>query len=310
MRELNFENHDDNDPSPWLALFLDQSVPMVPEVKAAYLEGKASWTRQYLLPVLRPFLYLLVGVFQIFKILTPKSWSAPLFLHKFIVFCLKRFVRPEANYLILRHFHLGTQVIQFLCRNLDVPETIQKPLFPKRIEDLRDNLFVQHDINLYNFVIHMNKQYRDQGRRVKAKPDIDFSAVQDVELKLEDFPNGRLNFIDLETAIEMIGPFFQLFISDTEYWRASISLQLDETIGVYMATLLNKPERLFFVNNKHPLCANNVVEAPRRLVLHGLSTEMVHASLLELKAMKTLRPKKTISREFVPTSMELQDAPV
>ena len=46
------------------------------------------------------------------------------------------------------------------------------------------------------------------------------------------------NFIDLQTAIELFTPVYQLFLTDNDFWRATNSLQLDETIGLYVATLL------------------------------------------------------------------------
>jgi hypothetical protein len=278
---FNIENHRDDNPSTWLALYLDQSVPMDPYMKRAYINSLRSRCRQYFLPLVKPFLHLLVGIFQIIKSICPFNFSAHRFLHKTISWGLYFFVKPEANLVILRHFHLGTMVINFLCDNLGVDRKIQEPLYPKSVFDISNdmNVVVQHDVNLYNFVIHWNKQ----GKQVEHKTDLNFDAVHEVDLKLEDFPNRWTNFLDVETACEMIAPFFQLLCTDEEYWRASISLQLDETIGVYMATLLNHPSRLFMVNNKHPLLPNNIVEAPRRLMLHGLSTEMVYQFLVNLK---------------------------
>jgi hypothetical protein len=37
------------------------------------------------------------------------------------------------------------------------------------------------------------------------------------------------------------------------------------------------------VNNKHPLVPMSTLRAGYRLVLHGLSTEMLHALLMDLK---------------------------
>ena len=60
----------------------------------------------------------------------------------------------------------------------------------------------------------------------------------------------------------------------------------DETIGVYCARLTGLPEHLVMLNNKHPLVPESTLRAGYRLVLHGLSTEMLHGLLLQLKAQQ------------------------
>jgi hypothetical protein len=72
-------------------------------------------------------------------------------------------------------------------------------------------------------------------------------------------------------------------INSTDFWRASNSLPLDETIGIYVATIMNSPQHLILLNNKHPLVPMSTLRAGYRLVLHGLSTEMLHALLMEMK---------------------------
>jgi hypothetical protein len=83
----------------------------------------------------------------------------------------------------------------------------------------------------------------------------------------------------LQSAIELFTPLYQLMLTDNDFWRAANSLQLDETIGIYTATLLAAPEHLVLVNNKHPLVPLSTLRAGHRLVIHGLSTEMLHSLL-------------------------------
>ena len=45
---------DERDPSPWLALYLDQSTPLPDAVKAAWLHDCSGGSRQFFLPLLRP----------------------------------------------------------------------------------------------------------------------------------------------------------------------------------------------------------------------------------------------------------------
>src|SRR5690606_40827436 len=65
-------------------------------------------------------------------------------------------------------------------------------------------------------------------------------------------------------------------LTDNDFWRASNSLQLDEVIGVYAATIMSCPEKLIALNNKHPMIPLPTYGAGFRLTLHGLSTEVLH----------------------------------
>lgn len=275
--------HDPRDPNPWLALYLDASGPLADEVKRAWLADASTRSRQFLLPVVRPLARLSIVLIQLLKIVTPRSWTSSRVLHRLIAWGMKHFVSPEANWLILRHFHLGSQVLAFIGRNA-VPgqELPSHPLSPPDIDALKDDVFLQHDLNLFNFVINLNRALG--GRAIEPPAKLDYSMIRQPDLRIEDMPKRWTNVIDLQTAIEVYTPVYQLFLTDNDFWRATNSLQLDEVIGIYCATLLGRPDYLVFLNNKHPLVPLTTLRAGFRLVLHGLSTEMLHALLSRAKA--------------------------
>jgi hypothetical protein len=276
------DDHNPADPSPWLALYLDKSSPLSDEIKQAWLADSASRSRQFLMPVVRPLARSCIVIFQLVKAVLPKRWQAPKFLHRILAEGLKAWVTPQANWMILRHFHFGSDILAFIGANAAV-RIPSRPLRPIAIDDLKDNLFVQHDVNLFNFVIYLNRALQDQGRTLEPPPQLDLSMVNPCPVALADMPHGKLNFIDLQTAIEIFTPIYQLLLTDNDFWRASNSLQLDETVGMYCARLTGMPEHLVLLNNKHPLVPESTLRAGHRLVLHGLSTEMLHALLLQLK---------------------------
>lgn len=281
--------HDPRDPNPWLALYLDASGPLADDVKRAWLSDAASRSRQFVLPVVRPLARLAIVLIQLLKILMPNDLTSSRVLHRMIVWGMKTFVRPEANWLILRHFHLGSQVLAFIGRNALPGQSLPShPLKPADIDALRDDVFLQHDLNLFNFVIHLNRALG--GKPIEPPEHPDFSMIEQPPLRLQDMPDRWTNFIDLQTAIEVYTPVYQLFLTDNDFWRATNSLQLDEVIAIYAATLLKKPEYLVFLNNKHPLVPLTTLRAGFRLVLHGLSTEMLHALLSRAKADQELLP--------------------
>jgi hypothetical protein len=221
---------------------------------------------------------------QLLKLVTPKRWRAVVPLHKAIAWGMKTFVSYEANWLIMRHFHLGAEIQQFIVKNLpgiEIPD-LHFMRF-ERIDDLSEDAFLKHDINLFNFIIWLNQALRRQERQISAPEKLDFSMITDGEFPIKDIPRTHWNRIDLLTAIEVYTPVFQFCLTDSDFWRASNSLQLDETIAIYASRLLNDALPLLLANNKHPMIAQNVIGAGYRLVLHGLATEMLHAYLIEKK---------------------------
>lgn len=270
------------DPNPWLALYLDQSIPLDPDAKAALVLDTRSWSRQFLLPLVRPIARTFIVLLQLLKTVVPNALTSSRFLHRLIYWGLKHFVAPEANFLILRHFHIGTEILAFLRSNVpfDLPAD---PLRPARLEDVKDDLFLKHDLNLFNFVIDLNRALKESGKAFTRPERLDFSAITDGPFPLPEFPRRWTNFVDVATAIELYTPLYQAFLTDADFWRASNSLQLDETVALYVAALLGEGTHLALVNNKHPLVPLSTLKAGSRLVLHGLAAEALHELLVQHK---------------------------
>jgi hypothetical protein len=275
--------HDPGDPNPWLALYLDHSTPLNPEVKQAWLSDSSSGCRQFALPLVRPMARAAIILLQLVKIVVPTGLTSSRLLHRFVAWGLRMFVRPEANWLLLRHFHIGSEILDFIARNVPGTNVPLNPLRPLSLSQLRDHLFVKHDLNLFNFVINLNRELRTQGREVTRPPALVFDGISEGAFGIERMPDTWHNVIDLQTAIELFTPVYQLFLTDNDFWRATNSLQLDETIAIYVARILEQPHNLVLLNNKHPLVPESTLRAGYRLVLHGLASEMLYELLVRAK---------------------------
>ena len=281
-----FENlkNDPKNPSHWHTLFLDRSIPFSPDAKAAFLYDSGRKTKQFLLPFVRVMSRFFIILMQLFKAISPNIINAPGTLHKSLYFGMKYMVSPEANYLILRHFYLGSEILKFIKDNVNGTEDMpMNPLKPLSVNDVRNNMFLEHDLNLYNFIINLNAAIADKGLKVEKVDRPDFSALTEGEIPFEPFRDKWSNFLDLSTAIEIFTPVYQFFLTDNDFWRASNSLQLDEVIGIYATTIMDCPEKLIGLNNKHPMIPLPTYGAAFRLTLHGLSTEILHALLVSAK---------------------------
>jgi hypothetical protein len=174
---------DRSDPDPWLALSMDRSLPIV-----------------------RPFARMWIVAAQLVHTVTPRWPHAPRFLHASIAFGMKHFLTPDANRLILRHFHLGAQILRFISDNATPGfHPPLEPMTPRRIDDVRANLFLNHDLNIYNYLIGLNAELDRRGKDIDKVERIDFSAITE-DVELEELPRGRFNVIDLQTAIESGAP--------------------------------------------------------------------------------------------------------
>ncbi|MBA2413141.1 MAG: hypothetical protein H0V63_09985 [Burkholderiaceae bacterium] len=281
--DFNTVEHDPRDPNPWLALYLDQSTPIDPDVKCAWLIDSSSWCRQFGLPIVRPLARLTIIVFQLVKTVLPKAFTSSRLLHRFLSWGLRTFVSPQATWLILRHLHIGSEVLDFIARNTPGTVVPLNPLRPTNLDHIRDELFLKHDLNLFNFVINLNRELKTQNRDVEPPPRLDFDGISEGNFGIEEMPDRWHNYIDLQTAIELFTPAYQIFLTDHDFWRATNSLQLDETIAIYCARILQQPQNMVLLNNKHPIVPESTLRAGYRLVLHGLASEMLYELLVRAK---------------------------
>lgn len=281
---FSMDAYDPRDPDPWLALYLDQSLPIAPVAKTALLMGNRSWSRRWMFPIVRPAVF---GFFLLVKLLRGISPHHPNLngpLHKLIHWGLKTFCTPEANTLILRHFHVGTELLAFIKANAGPVEVETVPLRPRTLKDLEDNVFLQHDLNVFNFIIQLNASLRAQGRDLTPVDHLDFSMISDAPFELAPLPKGPLNFVDVQTAIEVYTPLYALFLPRADFIRAANSLQLDETVAIYIAKILGADYHLAFIKNGHPLVQLSTLQAGYRLMMHGLDCEGLHGWLRMIKA--------------------------
>lgn len=283
---IDYSTHDARDPNPWLALYLDNSIPINPTTKLALMRDNDSKSRRYLFPFISVFSKLLMFFIHIFKFFFPKLINSSKTLHRLLAWGLKKFVSPDANLLIFRHFHVGSEILSFIAQNIVGVEIQTSPIKPHNFEDVKDDIFLKHDLNLYNFVININRQLIEKNIVLRGKENLNMSMITEDQFDHIQFPNKWTNILDLRSAIELFTPFYQLFLTANDFVRASNSLQLDETIAIYSSKILNSPAHLGLINNRHPMVPETTFSAGYRLVLHGLAAETLHSILVSIKLGK------------------------
>jgi hypothetical protein len=280
---LDLSRHDTRDPNPWLAMYLDSSIPINEKTKQALMMDNDSASRRWLLPIIAFWSKLAMVFIHIFKFFFPNLVNSSKILHRILAWGLKNFVSPNANLLIFRHFHVGTEILQFISRNIEGIQIQGNPLKPHDFEDVKKDLFLLHDLNLYNFIIELNRQLKEKGITIKKPEKLNLDMITEDQFHHISFPSSWTNILDLRSAIELFTPFYQFFLTSNDFVRASNSLQLDETIAIYSSQILGTPGHLGLVNNRHPMVPETTFSAAYRLVLHGLAAETLHQILVNVK---------------------------
>ena len=278
---VKIEVRDRRNPNAWDALYLDQAIPVDPVAKAYMIRDLQSWTRNYLLIPIKLLANVLLALIMTVKRLLPFQFSAYTLMHRSAAFFLNTFVSPEACYLIVRHICIGSNIVNFLVDNGPDPTIEKSQLYPRTVDDLAENAFLEHDLILYNFVLDYNEaqERNPQWLEVVRRRGLNYDSIKPVEVEV-DFERRRwLRILDLESAIELFKVFYSLCLTSDEFARAVLSLQFDENFGLYFSTITGDYNWNHLITNRHPLAPNSPFQAARDLMLHGIIAEYLHRYL-------------------------------
>src|SRR5262249_23035835 len=153
-------------------------------------------SRQFMLPLIRPFAKLTIMAFQVLKVFIPNKFTSSWILHHTIYWGLRTFVRADANYLIIRHFHIGSEILEFVASNVLGWKIALNLLRPPNVEGLIDDTFLRHDLNIYNFLIRLNKEMKANGIKLAKQENLNFDCITDGPFAIDEksLPNGGMNF--------------------------------------------------------------------------------------------------------------------
>ena len=110
------------------------------------MRDNSSRSVRYLLPIIQLWSKVTMFFIHLFKFFFPKIINSSKILHRILAWGLKRFVSPDANLLIFRHFHIGTEILQFIAGNIPKVNIIGNPLKPNNFNDVKEDLFLSSKI--------------------------------------------------------------------------------------------------------------------------------------------------------------------
>lgn len=266
-----------HDPDPWDVLLADRQSPFSPIALKAFVRDRRTLAARFVLPFVRAACTLGMLVTRMLRFVVPVGDGNGL-LHRIIVWGLGTFGTPDAMLLTLRHMHLGTQILEFLSVNLGIEAEGVEALRPRSVADLRHNVFLKHDLNVFNFLHAAGRTAPHTPRR-----PIDYSMLTD-DIPLASIRRRWTNAFDIESAVTIYTVLYALFLPKASFERASHSLQYDEHFARLVAQAVGQPLLAALVFNRHPVLPDRTTSTARRVMVHAVETEALHHLLLQLKA--------------------------
>lgn len=263
-----------SDPSLWDAVHADPAVPLDRALVRLITDDQRRPSRRWLYPIARPLSRLLVGVISIVKRVLPFRWMPLTTMDVLCVWFLRRFVAPDAVELLIRHFVVETNIVNFLIRNTPAsmdPVTLR----PVTLSGLGDHAVVEHDVNVYDVFIALD------GARVTAADPPDFRQL---DVPPIDAERGRLRpmRLDIQTALCLMNIPFSIALTLEEYRRAVHSMRFDDSFLELLAVVCDDDTFRHWKTGMLSLRMDSNVDVPQTVYNHALVCEYAHARLVEL----------------------------
>lgn len=262
-----------SDPPIWESMIRDPAMPLEPEVARMVTDDQRRWTRTWLYPVARPVSRVLAVVIVVLKRLTPIRWTAHRLMDRLCLWFLRRFVSPLAVELLIRHFVIETNLLNFIVRNTATPiEPVA--LRPVNLAGLGDLAVIEHDINVYEVLAALD---------MTPAARIDYADLDMPVLDAEPH-RFRLLRLDIQTALCLMNLPFAACLTPDEYRRAVHSMRFDDSILAILAEITGDPTFLRWQNGDLSIRADSNTDVPHAVYRHAVVCEYAHAHLVKLAA--------------------------
>lgn len=265
-----------SDPSMWEAIHADPSIPLDPALVQKIIDDQRRTSRRWLYPYARFLSRVLVAALSLIKRIAPGRWMTLTTMDRLCLWFLRRFVAADAVELLIRHFVVETNLVNFIIRNTEAdiePVTLR----PTTLSGLGDNAVVEHDVNVYDVLIAL------EGVRVDAPDQLDFTGI-DVPPLDPERRRRRIMRLDIQTALCLMNIPFCIALSLEEYRRAVHSLRFDDSFLEILAAICEDETFRHWKVGALSIWMNTNVDVPQMVYRHALVCEYAHAHLAAMAA--------------------------
>jgi hypothetical protein len=259
-------------PTVWTAILADPVTPLDRATLRMVVRDQRRWSRRYLYPVARVVSRLAVLAIVAVKRFLPRV-SAHATMDRLCIWFLRNFVSAEAGELLIRHFVIETNLLNFVVRNGGVVGVPEVTLLPANLRELGDRAVIEHDLNVYRVLIGTGVGGFRRGGRV------DTSMLRIPAIDAETGRRRLLN-LDIQTALCLMNIPFALCLTPEEYQRAVHSLRLDETLLALLAEITGDETFLRWRPGTSVVRVDSTLDVPRAVYEHAVICEQAHAYLL------------------------------
>ncbi|MGX5772876.1 DUF6999 family protein [Microbacterium trichothecenolyticum] len=263
-----------SDPSMWEAVYADPSVPLDRALVRQIINDQRRLSRRWLYPIARIVSRVLVAIISIVKRVLPFRWMPLGTMDALCVWFLRRFVSPGAVELLIRHFVVETNLVNFIIRNTAV-DMAPVTLRPETLAGLGDSAVVEHDVNVYDVLIALD------GVPLTRPETLDF---QQLDIPPLDAERGRRRYLrlDIQTALCFMNIPFSMALTVEEYRRAVHSIRFDDSFLEILALVTGDDTFRHWKLAGMSLWMDSNVDVPRMVYRHALVCEYAHAHLVKL----------------------------
>jgi hypothetical protein len=263
-----------SDPSMWEAIYADPSVPLDRALVRQIINDQRRLSRRWVYPIARIVSRVLVAIISILKRVLPIRWMPLRTMDFLCVWFLRHFVAPNACELLIRHFVVETNLVNFIIRNTPV-DMAPVTLRPETLAGLGDSAVVEHDVNVYDLLIAL-----DEVTLVRPET-LDFAQLDVPPLDAER-GQRRIFRLDIQTALCFMNIPFSMALTLEEYRRAVHSIRFDDSFLEILAVLTDDDSFRHWKIAGLSLWMDSNVDVPRMVYRHALVCEYAHARLVKL----------------------------
>jgi hypothetical protein len=256
----------------------DPAIAMDRAALRLVISDQRRTSRALLYPWLRVLSRVAVTLIVVGKRLCPVRFAAHATMDRLCLWFLRRFVSPVAVELLIRHFIVETNLLNFCVRNARLPGAAAVGLRPVTLAGLGNRAVIEHDLNVYQVL------YALRGARGPARPRdaLDFAMLDVPEIDPEPGTRRLLN-LDIQTALCLMNIPFAFCLTPAEYRRAVHSLRLDTSLLMVLAGLTGDEAFLRWRTALPPVRVDSNVDVPATVYEHALICEFALARLCEIR---------------------------
>lgn len=263
-----------SDPSMWEAVLADPTVPLDRALVRQIIDDQRRPSRRWLYPIARVVSRVIVALVSIVKRVLPFRWMPLSTMDRLCVWFLRRFVSPDAVELLIRHFVVETNLVNFVLRNTPV-EMRPVTLRPETLAGLGDHAVVEHDVNVYDVLIALD------GIPLQRAETLDFAQL-DVPTLDAERRNRRILRLDIQTALCLMNIPFSIALSLEEYRRAVHSMRFDDSFLEILAVVTGDDAFRQWKPGDLSLRMDSNVDVAHMVYRHAIICEYAHAELVKL----------------------------